>query len=74
MLFQIPINPFYVHSLSPINTWSKDRCRNSIGTCSTEAFSTLEARVARVALFSALFSNGSLITSSLGIVDSLNIT
>ena len=71
MLFEIPINPFYACSLTPINTWSKDRCRNSIGTCSTEAFSTLEALVA---LFSALFSNGSLITSSLGIVDSLDIT
>ena len=34
-------------------------------TCSTEAFSAVEARVSRVTLFSTFFSNVSLITSQL---------
>ena len=40
--------------------------------CSTEAFSEVEARVARVTLFSSLLSICSLITS-LGFVDSLDL-
>ena len=56
-----------------IFTWCKDRCRNLLEICSTEAFSEVEARVARVTLFPSLFSIGSLITS-LVVVDSLDIT
>ena len=37
-------------------------------TCSTEAFSAVEARVSRVTLFSTFFSNVSLITSQLTLI------